>query len=130
MRSIDKPIVMQSQTESQGFLKKKYLFIALRVAVEMFELEKNDILVTCRQEATAGADSDHLLVVPVFHVVQNHDFPRVCHRSYRSHVLCRDMGLEERRQPMQMQKAGAKTCSRQSWTASFLLAYGPFNPGA
>ena len=30
---------MQSQTESQGFLKKMFFFIALRVAVEMFELE-------------------------------------------------------------------------------------------
>ena len=65
-----------------------------------------------------GADSDHLLVISVFHVVQNHDFPRVCHRGCVP-LLCRDMGLEERQQPMQMQKAGAKTCSRQSWTASF-----------
>ena len=56
MQGIDKPTVMQSQTDSQGFLKKKFVFTALRVAVEMFELEKNDVLVDVDADNLLGQD--------------------------------------------------------------------------
>ena len=56
MQGIDKSTVMQSQTGSPGFLKKKFVFTLLRVAVEMFQLEKNDILVNVDTVNILGQD--------------------------------------------------------------------------